>query len=80
VAAAAQLKYKELAEIYVPSGGVLQTGRNPGKEAFGRFYLQKIVQFQFDLPIPPKSKIQEYMGRLAVTPAASGDTRDSVSK
>jgi hypothetical protein len=71
VAAAAQMKYKDLAEIYVPSAGIAMTGPDSGKEAFGRLYLQKIVQFQFDLPIPPKSKLKEYMGQL-VSPAAGG--------
>jgi len=67
VAAAAQLKYKDLAEIYVPNAGIALTGPDRGKEAFGRLYLQKIIQFQFDLPIPGKEKIQDYMRRLAVT-------------
>src|SRR6266853_1550084 len=71
VAAAAQLKYKDLAEIYSPNAGIAVTGPDQGKEAFGRLYLQKIIQFQFDLPIPPKSKIQEYMTRLTQTPAAA---------
>jgi hypothetical protein len=66
VAAAAQLKYKDLAEVLVPNAGVVQTGTARGKEAFGRLYLQKIVQFQFDLPIPSKTTIRDYMTRLAV--------------
>ena len=69
VAAAAQLKYKDLAEIYVPSAGVTQTGPDRGKEAFGRLYLQKIVQFQFDLPIPPPETIRTYMAELVRTPS-----------
>ena len=74
VAAAAQLKYKDLAKIYVPSAGIAQTGPDRGKEAFGRLYLQKIIQFQFDLPIPGKEKIQDYMLSLAVTPKTTGGT------
>jgi HAMP domain-containing protein len=66
VAAAAQLKYKDIAEIVVPSAGIAQPGPDRGKEAFGRLYLQKIIQFQFDLPIPPMDKIQDYMRRLVV--------------
>jgi hypothetical protein len=72
VAAAAQIKYKELAEIFVPSSGVGTNGADRSKEAFGRLYLQKIVQFQFDLPIPPRSKIHQYMEQLATTPAQGG--------
>ena len=79
VAAAAQLKYKDLAEIYVPSAGIALGGGDHGKEAFGRLYLQKIVQFQFDLPIPPSSRIKDYMGQLAITPAAKGGQRSRVA-
>jgi hypothetical protein len=70
VAASAQLKYKDLAEIFVPSAGIAVTGPDRGREAFGRLYLQKIIQFQFDLPVPPMARIQEYMRKLAATPAA----------
>jgi KAP family P-loop domain len=70
VAASAQLKYKDLADIFVPSAGIAVTGPDRGKEAFGRLYLQKIIQFQFDLPIPPMRRIQRYMKQLAATPAA----------
>ena len=68
VAASAQLKYKDIADIFVPSAGIAQTGPDRGKEAFGRLYLQKIIQFQFDLPIPPMSRVEEYMRRLTVVP------------
>lgn len=74
VAAAAQLKYKDLAEIFAPSAGVAVTGAERNREAFGRLYLEKIVQFQFDLPIPPRSRIQEYMGQLAM-PQPEGGAR-----
>jgi hypothetical protein len=72
VAAAAQLKYKDLAEIFVPSAGIALTGADRGKEAFGRLYLQKIIQFQFDLPIPPTGKIRQYLKQLAAAPQAEG--------
>jgi Cdc6-like AAA superfamily ATPase len=74
VAAAAQLKYKDLAETLVPSAGVATMGPERAKEAFGRLYLQKIVQFQFDLPIPPPTKIQAYMSDLAAAGMAQGET------
>jgi hypothetical protein len=73
VAASAQLKYKDLADIFVPSAGIAVTGPDRGKEAFGRLYLQKIIQFQFDLPIPPMRRIQKYMKQLAAAPAAGGN-------
>ncbi len=74
VAAAAQLKYKELAEIFVPSTGSAMSSSARDKEAFGRLYVQKIVQFQFDLPIPPMEKIRDYMNVLAVATQSPGGT------
>jgi len=74
VAAAAQLKYKDIAEIFVPSGGIALSDPDRGKEAFGRLYLQKIIQFQFDLPVPPTDQIRGYMQRLAVVPKPPGGT------
>lgn len=67
-AASAQLKYKDIAKIFIPSAGIALTGPDRGKEAFGRLYLQKIIQFQFDLPIPPTDKIRQYMKQLTVVP------------
>jgi hypothetical protein len=61
VAAAAQVKYKDLADVFVPNTGVAPTGPDRSRETLGRLYLQKIIQFQFDLPIPPKSAIRDYM-------------------
>ena len=80
VAAAAQLKYKDLAEIFVPNTGIALTGPDRGKEAFGRLYLQKIVQFQFDLPVPPRSRILDYLSRLSVTSDEEGDARDAATR
>ena len=73
VAAAAQLKYKDLAELYVPNSGIALTGPERGKEAFGRLYLQKIIQYQFDLPIPPTGEIQTYMMKLAIASQGKGN-------
>ena len=64
VAAAAQLKYKDLAEIYVPSADLVPLGLERRKEVFGLLYIQKIVQFQFDLPPLPRRKIQSYVDKL----------------
>jgi hypothetical protein len=64
VAAAAQVKYKELAEIYVPSADLIALGAERRKEVFGRLYIQKIVQFQFDLPALPRHKMRDYVTHL----------------
>jgi hypothetical protein len=72
VAAAAQLKYKDLADIFVPNSGVVLSGPDRGKEAFGRLYLQKIVQFQFDLPVLPTAKVRQYLTQLAATVQTGG--------
>lgn len=67
VAAAAQLKYKDLAEIYVPSADLAPLSIERRKEVFGRLYIQKIVQYQFDLPALPKEKLQAYVTDLLGT-------------
>ena len=48
VAASAVVKYKELAERYMPSGE--HSGHDDPAEAYGRLYIQKLIQLQFDLP------------------------------
>jgi len=76
VAAAAQLKYKDLAKIYVPNAGIAIAGADSGKEAFGRLYLQKIIQFQFDLPVAPLTVMRKYIEELAVdTPEGADHVR-----
>jgi hypothetical protein len=64
VAAAAQVKYKDMAEIYVPTPDLVALDAERRKEVFGRLYIQKIVQFQFDLPTVPPERMQEYVTRL----------------
>ena len=64
VAAAVQVKYKDLAEIYVPTADLASLGPDRRKEVFGRLYIQKIVQFQFDLPALPRHKIRAYVTSL----------------
>lgn len=48
VAAAVEVKYENLAKIYEPPSGSERAPRNAG--SYGRLYLQKIIQLQFDLP------------------------------
>ncbi len=58
VAACVEIKYKELAERYRPSG-TGQPGQADAGQAYGRLYLQKIVQLQFDVPPPTPDRIRD---------------------
>jgi hypothetical protein len=62
VAACAQIKYEKLAQIYTPSGATETNGRG---QAYGRAYLQKIIQLQFDLPPYESAKIHGLIRTLA---------------
>lgn len=62
VAACAQIKYEKLAQIYTPSGTLETNGRG---QAYGRAYLQKIIQLQFDLPPYDPAKIHGLIQTLA---------------
>lgn len=62
VAACAQIKYEKLAQIYTPSGAPETNGRG---KAYGRAYLQKIIQLQFDLPPYESAKIHGLIRTLA---------------
>ena len=48
VIACANIKYKDLAERYQPSGGLVISDTGP--DAYGRAYIKKLIQLQFDLP------------------------------
>jgi len=65
LAACAQIKYKDLAEKYVPSTGVAISLSPTGQAAYGRSYLQKIIQLQFDLPAHPTGRIHSLVDTLA---------------
>ena len=78
LAACVEIKYKELAERYRPSGtGLSAAGAgqdSPYLRAYGRLYLQKIVQLQFDIPPHAPQRIQALVQRLVATrvvPAAT---------
>jgi hypothetical protein len=64
VAAAAQVKYKDLAKIYVPAPDLAALSTAQRLEIFGRLYIQKIVQYQFDLPTLSRKRIKEYVAQL----------------
>jgi hypothetical protein len=63
VAACAEIKYKKLANIYSPESGGLVKGVHDCN--YGRLYLQKIVQLQFDLPPLRTEKIRGLLDNLA---------------
>ena len=64
VAACAEIKYKTLAERYNPADR-LNLPPNV-KSTYGRLYLQKIVQLQFDIPAHMPERIRELMEKLVV--------------
>jgi hypothetical protein len=73
VAAAAQLRYKDLAQIYAPGARA-----DHGGEAFGRLYIEKLIQFQFDLPVLSSDRMQQYMRQLAVPRSVAGGTSGQI--
>ena len=75
VAACAQIKYEKLAAVYVPSG---YTGA-PGGPSYGRAYLQKIIQLQFDMPAHQPAKMRQLVEDLAKTEAEAKDETESES-
>ncbi len=63
VAACVEIKYRDLAERYRPSG-TGQPGQLDAGQAYGRLYLQKIVQLQFDVPPPTPDRIRDLVDSL----------------
>jgi hypothetical protein len=61
VAACAEIKYKDLAKRYSPTGDLKTDTLGLG---YGRAYLQKIIQIQFDLPSQTTSKMLALMQGL----------------
>lgn len=51
VAASADLKYEDFSKRYNPSNSHFGTRSRDESGAYGRLYIQKIIQLQFDLPI-----------------------------
>lgn len=62
VAACVEVKYEKLAELYQPASGTNEKASRPGN--YGRLYLQKIVQLQFDLPSLRQGRIAEVLEAL----------------
>ncbi len=71
VAANVQMKYGELAKQYNPAsiGGATEAGAL----AYGRYYLQKMIQLQFDLPEPQRRAREMLTARSAVAPTEADD-------
>jgi hypothetical protein len=65
VAACADIKYRDIAEHYIPGEGWVEAASNGSTRAFGRFYLQKIIQLQFDIPVHTQEQMQELVKKLA---------------
>lgn len=68
VAAAVEVKYEQLAKIYRPASE--NPSRNVG--SYGRLYLQKIVQIQFDLPTLRSERIVNLI-RAVAQPKSGAD-------
>lgn len=62
VAACAEIKYEKLATLYSPAGGPVQAA---GSCTYGRSYLQKMIQLQFNLPPLKIEKIRGFIEDLA---------------
>jgi len=74
VAACADIKYKALAELSSPGGA----GDGPPRAgAYGRLYVHKIVQLQFDLPPNTHAQLHALLARLAATPAQAAAEVDA---
>jgi hypothetical protein len=48
--------------VPAPDLAALSTAQR--QEVFGRLYIQKIVQYQFDLPALSRARIREYVAEL----------------
>ncbi len=76
VAACADIKYKALAELSSPGGA----GEGPPRAGtYGRLYVHKIVQLQFDLPPNTQGQLQGLLARLAAPVARANAEADAAS-
>ena len=77
VAACAEIKYEKLASLYSPEAGGPVQGRNGC--TYGRMYLQKIIQLQFNLPELRPEKIRGFLDDLAQLAGVPASTATPVS-
>lgn len=73
VAAAAEQKYQALAEKLTHYGGT--QGHGKSRHSFGRLYLQKFIQVQFDLPTLSNERLQAFAERLTTDQPPTGEGR-----
>ena len=64
IAASVEFKYEQLAKSYIPSIGLTLAESGKGGQAYGRAYLQKIIQFQFDLPVLHRDDLHRFVTEL----------------
>lgn len=71
IASCADIKYKLLADRFDPADSI--TGARPEKRSvYGRLYLQKIVQLQFDIPAHRPDRLRalvESLARVSLAPS-----------
>jgi hypothetical protein len=73
VAACAEIKYKELADQHTYGAGEGSSARG----AYGRLYLQKIVQLEFDLPPHPTARMYALLARLTAPTTLEPEVRET---
>ena len=73
LAANAEIKYAELAKRYNPESGEIGPNAETSRNAYGRLFLQKFVQLQFDLPPPSKPRIDRLLAKLSNSPTNGED-------
>jgi hypothetical protein len=74
VAANVSVKYATLADKYRPDD-VVRVEADEGSQAYGRRFIQKIVQLQFDLPPLSQAALQDYLTDLSKPRGARNDAR-----
>lgn len=78
IAACADIKYEAVAKRYSPTGGA-PAGAN-GQQTYGRVYLQKIIQLQFDLPTHSEGKISELVKKELAIERSSAPEKGQATK
>jgi hypothetical protein len=73
VAASAEIKYKELADQHIAGANE----GTPARGTYGRLYLHKIVQLEFDLPPYPTARMYALLARLTSPTAVERGTKET---
>ncbi|MBL4693526.1 MAG: hypothetical protein JKY92_09390 [Magnetovibrio sp.] len=63
LAAMAELKYKDLADLYDPITSII-SDNDENRHSYGRLFLQKFIQLQFDLPEMPVGSKANFTTKL----------------